>query len=153
MANFTAEDIAEALNIIQSKKNEEAEKERLREELRAELEAEVKASAKAPVEKEEKEEEKEEEAPKSDDREDRLIAKEISIGLEKAGVDGDVVKSIHEFINYGTLKNEEGEADETKVASLIESLTSLARREPPKGRSKRDVHDDGSMSKYLPSDN
>jgi hypothetical protein len=150
MANFTAEDIAEALNIIQSKKSEEAEKEKLREELRAELEAEAKA--KAPVEEEEKEEEKEEEAPKSDDRENRLIAKEISIGLEKAGVDGDVVKSIHEFIDYGTLKSEEGEADETKITSLIESLTSLARREPPKGRSKRDVHDDGSMSKYLPSD-
>lgn len=125
------------------------------EEIREEILAELKAEQEAEKEKKTKEDPKqdedddEEEEPKPDSREDKHIARTIKAGLKGASLDSDVVESVLEFIDYGTLKNEEGEADDDKLESFVELISGVARRTPPKGKTKRDINDDGGLHRYL----
>lgn len=118
--------------------------EEIREEILAELKAEQEAEkGKKP------EEDPDEDDPKSDSREDKHIARTIKAGLKGASLDSDVVESVLEFIDYGTLKNEEGEADDDKLESFVNLISGVARRTPPKGKTKRDIDDDGGLQRYL----
>lgn len=124
--------------------------EEIREEILAEIEAEQKAKQEKKVEdQEEQEEEDKEDEPKSNPREDKHIARTIKAGLKGASLDSGVVESVLEFIDYGTLKNEEGEADDDKLESFVELISGVARRTPPKGKTKRDIDDDGGLHRYL----
>ena len=125
--------------------------EEIREEILAELKAEQEAEKEKKKEdpKQDDEDEDEEDEPKSDSREDKHIARTIKAGLKGASLDSGVVESVLEFIDYGTLKNEEGEADDDKLESFVELISGVARRTPPKGKTKRDIDDDGGLQRYL----
>lgn len=125
--------------------------EEIREEILAELKAEQEAEKEKKKEdpKQDDDDEDEEDEPKSDSREDKHIARTIKAGLKGASLDSDVVESVLEFIDYGTLKNEEGEADDDKLESFVELISGVARRTPPKGKTKRDINDDGGLHRYL----
>lgn len=123
----------------------------IREEILAELKAEQEAEKEKKKEdpKQDDDDEDEEDEPKSDSREDKHIARTIKAGLKGASLDSGVVESVLEFIDYGTLKNEEGEADDDKLESFVELISGVARRTPPKGKTKRDINDDGGLHRYL----
>ena len=125
--------------------------EEIREEILAELKAEQEAEKEKKKEdpKQDDDDEDEEDEPKSDSREDKHIARTIKAGLKGASLDSGVVESVLEFIDYGTLKNEEGEADDDKLESFVELISGVARRTPPKGKTKRDINDDGGLHRYL----
>ena len=125
--------------------------EEIREEILAELKAEQEAEKEKKKEdpKQDDEDEDVEDEPKSDSREDKHIARTIKAGLKGASLDSDVVESVLEFIDYGTLKNEEGEADDDKLESFVNLISGVARRTPPKGKTKRDIDDDGGLQRYL----
>lgn len=125
--------------------------EEIREEILAELKAEQEAEKEKKKEdpKQDDDDEDEEDEPKSDSREDKHIARTIKAGLKGASLDSDVVESVLEFIDYGTLKNEEGEADDDKLESFVNLISGVARRTPPKGKTKRDIDDDGGLQRYL----
>ena len=125
--------------------------EEIREEILAELKAEQEAEKEKKKEdpKQDDDDEDEEDEPKSDSREDKHIARTIKAGLKGASLDSGVVESVLEFIDYGTLKNEEGEADDDKLESFVELISGVARRTPPKGKAKRDINDDGGLHRYL----
>lgn len=121
--------------------------EEIREEILAELKAEQEAEKGKKPEEDPDEDDKED--PKSNSREDKHIARTIKAGLKGASLDSDVVESVLEFIDYGTLKNEEGEADDDKLESFVNLISGVARRTPPKGKTKRDIDDDGGLQRYL----
>lgn len=125
--------------------------EEIREEILAELKAEQEAEKEKKKEdpKQDDDDEDEEDEPKSDSREDKHIARTIKAGLKGASLDSGVVESVLEFIDYGTLKNEEGEADDDKLESFVNLISGVARRTPPKGKTKRDINDDGGLHRYL----
>lgn len=121
--------------------------EEIREEILAELKAEQEAEKGKKPEEDPDEDDKEDSKP--DSREDKHIARTIKAGLKGASLDSDVVESVLEFIDYGTLKNEEGEADDDKLESFVNLISGVARRTPPKGKTKRDIDDDGGLQRYL----
>lgn len=129
-------------------KTEEEIREEILAELKAEQESEKEKKKEDPKQDEDEDEDVKEE-PKSDSREDKHIARTIKAGLKGASLDSGVVESVLEFIDYGTLKNEEGEADDDKLESFVELISGVARRTPPKGKTKRDIDDDGGLQRYL----
>ena len=129
-------------------KTEEEIREEILAELKAEQEAEKEKKKEDPKQDEDEDEDVKEE-PKSDSREDKHIARTIKAGLKGASLDSGVVESVLEFIDYGTLKNEEGEADDDKLESFVNLISGVARRTPPKGKTKRDIDDDGGLHRYL----
>lgn len=129
-------------------KTEEEIREEILAELKSEQEAEKEKKKEDPKQDEDEDEDVKEE-PKPDSREDKHIARTIKAGLKGASLDSGVVESVLEFIDYGTLKNEEGEADDDKLESFVELISGVARRTPPKGKTKRDINDDGGLHRYL----
>ena len=129
-------------------KTEDEIREEILAELKAEQESEKEKKKEDPKQDEDEDEDVKEE-PKSDSREDKHIARTIKAGLKGASLDSGVVESVLEFIDYGTLKNEEGEADDDKLESFVELISGVARRTPPKGKTKRDINDDGGLHRYL----
>ena len=158
---ISLEDLLQVVKVLgkddESKEDpKEDPKHKTEEEIREEILAELKAEQEAEKEKKTKEDPKqddddedEEDEPKSDSREDKHIARTIKAGLKGASLDSGVVESVLEFIDYGTLKNEEGEADDDKLESFVELISGVARRTPPKGKTKRDINDDGGLHRYL----
>lgn len=156
MANYTEEQLMNVIKILSNVNNEsgdEAEK-KAAEAKAAVEEAERKAAEEAA--KKETEEKEEVEEPKKDDktieRENKFILKTLKADLTSNGIDGDLVDSIGEFIAYDTLKNDEGEANDELVEKFVETLSSIALRQPPKGGKKRDIlnSDKEGLGKYLP---
>ena len=149
---ISLEDLLQVVKVLgKDDEPKEDPKPKTEEEIREEILAELKAEQEAEKEKkpEEDPDENEEDEPKSDSREDKHIARTIKAGLKGASLDSDVVESVLEFIDYGTLKNEEGEADDDKLESFVELISGVARRTPPKGKTKRDINDDGGLHRYL----
>lgn len=151
MANYTEEQLMNVIKILSNVNNEggdEAEKKAAAEAKAAVEEAERKAAEEAAK--------KEVEEPKKDDktieRENKFILKTLKADLTSNGIDGDLVDSIGEFIAYDTLKNDEGEANDELVEKFVETLSSIALRQPPKGGKKRDIlnSDKEGLGKYLP---
>lgn len=142
------------------KPTEKSEELKTLEDRLAELEAELEAGKK-------KESEKDNENPatkdpvktKDDDVEDdektdlhnRIIAGEILKGVSTSGFDEKVLSDVMSLFAYDKLKGEDGSADDEKIATLVDALTSLALREPPKGGGTKKVYDpaDEGLSKYL----
>lgn len=158
MANYTEEQLMNVIKILSNVNNEggdEAEKKAAEAKAAAE-EAERKAAEEAAKAKASEEQEGEVEEPKKDDktieRENKFILKTLKADLTSNGIDGDLVDSIGEFIAYDTLKNDEGEANDELVEKFVETLSSIALRQPPKGGKKRDIlnSDKEGLGKYLP---
>lgn len=152
MANITAEQLAEVINILSKK--DEPKQEEPQEEPKEEQKPEEPAKPEEPKQEEPKPEEEEPaqaEDTEAVERENRFIEKSLAAEMTKAGLDTEVVSGLSEYLDYGTLKNEDKEADETKISAFAELILSVARREPPKGSSgKRSLDDDGGIAKYLP---
>ena len=150
---ISLEDLLQVVKVLGKDDDQPKEdpKPKTEEEIREEILAELKAEQEAEKKKkpEEDPDENEEDEPKSDSREDKHIARTIKAGLKGASLDSDVVESVLEFIDYGTLKNEEGEADDDKLESFVNLISGVARRTPPKGKTKRDIDDDGGLQRYL----
>lgn len=152
---ISLEDLLQVVKVLgKDDEPKEDPKPKTEEEIREEILAELKAEQEAEKEKKEDpkqddEDEDEEDEPKSDSREDKHIARTIKAGLKGASLDSDVVESVLEFIDYGTLKSEEGEADDDKLESFVNLISGVARRTPPKGKTKRDIDDDGGLQRYL----
>lgn len=152
---ISLEDLLQVVKVLgKDDEPKEDPKPKTEEEIRAEILAELKAEQEAEKEKKKEDPKQDEdddltEEPKSDSREDKHIARTIKAGLKGASLDSGVVESVLEFIDYGTLKNEEGEADDDKLESFVELISGVARRTPPKGKTKRDINDDGGLHRYL----
>lgn len=158
MASYTEEQLMNVIKILSSVDGLEVNVEK-----KAAADAQAAAEAKAAAEeaerkaaKKETEEKEEVEEPEKDDktieRENKFILKTIKADLTSNGIDGDLVDSIGEFIAYDTLKNDEGEANDELVEKFVETLSSIALRQPPKGGKKRDIlnSDKEGLGKYLP---
>lgn len=157
MASYTEEQLMNVIKILSNVNDEggdEAEKKAAAEAKAAAEEAERKAAEEAA--KKEADEEEQEEKPKKDDktvqRENTFILKTLKADLTSSGIDGDLVDSIGEFIAYDTLKDDEGEANDELVEKFVETLSSIALRQPPKSGKKRDIlnSDKEGLGKYLP---
>ena len=158
MSKIDINDLLKVINVLspseeqeqeQEKKDDPKPKPKTEEEIRAEVLAELEAAKKS---KEEDPQEDPQEDPKEDPKEDREakhIDRAIKTGLKDADVDDSVAKQLSSFVNYATLKNEEGEADDEKINSFVELVSSVARRVPPKGAPKSGASDDGGFGKYL----
>ena len=158
MSKIDINDLLKVINVLspseeqeqeQEKKDDPKPKPKTEEEIRAEVLAELEAAKKS---KEEDPQEDPQEDPKEDPKEDREvkhIERAIKTGLKDADVDDSVAKQLSSFVNYATLKNEEGEADDEKINSFVELVSSVARRVPPKGAPKSGASDDGGFGKYL----
>jgi len=158
MSKIDINDLLKVINVLSPSEEQEQEQEqekkdnpkpKTEEEIRAEVLAELEAAKKS---KEEDPQEDPQEDPKEDPKEDREvkhIERAIKTGLKDADVDDSVAKQLSSFVNYATLKNEEGEADDEKINSFVELVSSVARRVPPKGAPKSGASDDGGFGKYL----
>ena len=156
MSKIDINDLLKVINVLSPSEEQEEEQEnnkdpkggdpkpkpKTEEEIRAEVIAEYEAAKKS------EEEDPKEEEPK-EDREAKHIDRAIKTGLKDADVDDSVAKQLSSFVNYATLKNEEGEADDEKINSFVELVSSVARRVPPKGAPKSGASDDGGFGKYL----
>ena len=152
MSKIDINDLLKVINVLSPSEEENQEQEKkddpkpkTEEEIRAEVIAELEAAKKS---KEEDSKEDPKEDPK-EDREVKHIERAIKTGLKDADVDDSVAKQLSSFVNYATLKNEEGEADDEKINSFVELVSSVARRVPPKGAPKSGASDDGGFGKYL----
>lgn len=155
MSKIDINDLLKVINVLspseeqeqeQEKKDDPKPKPKTEDEIRAEILAEFEAAKKS--EEEDPKEDPKEEEPK-EDREVKHIERAIKTGLKDADVDDSVAKQLSSFVNYATLKNEEGEADDEKINSFVELVSSVARRVPPKGAPKSGASDDGGFGKYL----
>lgn len=155
MASYTEEQLMNVIKILSNVNDEggdDAEKKAAEAKAAAE-EAERKAAEEAA--KKADEEEQVEESKKDDktiERENKFILKTLKADLTSSGIDGDLVDSIGEFIAYDTLKDDEGEANDELVEKFVETLSSIALRQPPKSGKKRDIlnSDKEGLGKYLP---
>lgn len=159
MSKIDINDLLKVINVLSPSEEQEQEQEnnskeekpkpKTEEEIRAEVIAELEAAKSS---KEEDPKEDPQEDPKEDPKEDREVKhidRAIKTGLKAADVDDSVAKQLSSFVNYATLKNEEGEADDEKINSFVELVSSVARRVPPKGAPKSGASDDGGFGKYL----
>lgn len=165
MANFTEEQFEAALGsflkLVANPEKAEAKPEPKAELSEADIEAAVqrRLDELTPKKVETPSEEEEEIKPQSNslsDKEIRLINKTLKADLASKGIDGDLVDSLIEFIDYDKLRDEEGEASDEIVETLATTLSNIALRKPPRGGS--DDHDilnpnKGGLSKYLPQNN
>lgn len=121
-------------------------------------EAERKAEAKRKAEEEEKAKEKAEKEKKDAEekqakQEKRVIDSKLEAGFAQSGFDKQAREVLSEFVNYGSLKNDDGEADEEKIEKFIDAVSSVALRKPPRSKGKKINHDNmGGVGKYLEID-
>lgn len=127
----------------------------------AEIEARIRAQLQAEVaggEKKTEEPEKVVEPKKTElsAAERKLIFATTKAELANKGISTDLVDSIEEFIAYDRLTGDNGEADDEKLKTFVDTLSGIALRKPPKGgSSERDILNPskGGLGKYLPQDN
>ena len=66
------------------------------------------------------------------------------------GLDNDNVKKLLQFVNYDTMKNENGDLDEDKASSLVTVISNISLRKPPSsGASQNLSRSQRGMGKYL----
>lgn len=66
------------------------------------------------------------------------------------GLDNDNVKELLQFVNYDTMKNENGDLDEDKASSLVTVISNISLRKPPSsGASQNLSRSQRGMGKYL----
>ena len=66
------------------------------------------------------------------------------------GLDNENVKELLQFVNYDTMKNENGDLDEDKASSLVTVISNISLRKPPSsGASQELTRSQRGMGKYL----
>ena len=142
----------------EAKRKAEADREaEIEARIRAQLQAELAGGEKKTEEKTEEPEKVEE--PKKTElsaAERKLIFATAKAELANKGISADLVNSIEEFIAYDRLTGDNGEADDEKLKTFVDTLSGIALRKPPKGgSSERDILNPskGGLGKYLPQDN
>lgn len=162
MPKINMDQLLEAVNGLigdesESKETNTKEEERRKAQEVAE-EAERKAEAKRKAEEEEKAKEKAEKEKKDAEekqakQEQRVIDSKLEAGFAQSGFDKQAREVLSEFVNYGSLKNDDGEADEEKIDKFIDAVSSVALRKPPRSKGKKIDHDNmGGIGKYLEID-
>lgn len=164
MPKINMDQLLEAVNGLISEENEEGSnkeantKEERRKAQEVAEEAERKAEAKRKAEEEEKAKEKAEKEKKDAEekqakQEKRVIDSKLEAGFAQSGFDKQAREVLSEFVNYGSLKNDDGEADEEKIDKFIDAVSSVALRKPPRSKGKKIDHDNmGGIGKYLEID-
>ena len=164
MPKINMDQLLEAVNGLIGEENEEGSnkeantKEERRKAQEVAEEAERKAEAKRKAEEEEKAKEKAEKEKKDAEekqakQEQRVIDSKLEAGFAQSGFDKQAREVLSEFINYGSLKNDDGEADEEKIDKFIDAVSSVALRKPPRSKGKKIDHDNmGGIGKYLEID-
>lgn len=171
MAKYTEEQLQSAIKGAISiltqeeeaaaKAAEEAAQKKAEADREAEIEARIRAQLQAEVAGNEK---KTEDPEKTGDPEKtelsaaerKLIFATAKAELANKGISTDLVDSIEEFIAYDRLTGDNGEADDEKLKTFVDTLSGIALRKPPKGgSSERDILNPskGGLGKYLPQDN
>ena len=167
--SISAEQLLEAAKLLgaledgekEDKAKEAEAKAKEAETKKAEAEAEAKAKAKEAEAK--KAEEKNGEEKKGEKEPDILqelrdkvaterlerTKSEISTAFVGRGFAEDEAKSVLGFLDYGKLMSNEGDVDEDKVAALVDSISSLSRRKPPRGEKQDFSSSAGGIGKYL----
>ena len=164
MPKINMDQLLEAVNGLIGEENEEGSnketntKEERRKAQEVAEEAERKAEAKRKAEEEEKAKEKAEKEKKDAEekqakQEKRVIDSKLEAGFAQSGFDKQASEVLSEFVNYGSLKNDDGEADEEKIEKFIDAVSSVALRKPPRSKGKKIDHDNmGGIGKYLEID-
>ena len=66
------------------------------------------------------------------------------------GLDNENVKKLLQFVNYDTMKNENGDLDEDKASSLVTVISNISLRKPPSSGASQDLsRSQRGMGKYL----
>lgn len=171
MAKYTEEQLQSAIKgaiSILTQEEEAAAKaaeEDAQKKAEADREAEIEARIRAQLQAEAAGGEKTTEEPKKNEEpektelsaaERKLIFATAKAELANKGISTDLVDSIEEFIAYDRLTGDNGEADDEKLKTFVDTLSGIALRKPPKGgSSERDILNPskGGLGKYLPQDN
>lgn len=164
--SFTAQQLLAAVEALaaEEKANEDAAADKAKAEADAAAAAAAKkaeedAKAKATDDKQEQEQEQEQ-----DDEAKKQIAElqeKFRAEAQKAvesklqaefvgrGFSADEAAEILPFINCGTIMSDEGEVDEEKLTTLVDRVSSLSLRKPPRGETKDFSSGAGGIGKYL----
>lgn len=114
-------------------------------------EAEAEARAAESKAEEKRKSELEELNKKIAQQENKAIESAVGNHLSKKDFDPEVASEILKFVKYDSLKKSNGEVDEEKVTQLVDAVTGLSLRNPPKVRRKPQDFSTKSqgMGKYL----
>lgn len=138
----------------EGEKGNEDPKTKTEAEIRAEVEAELiekaKAAAKAEAEKEKDDDD--------DNSEDDTLTKQVresindkvKLALNSKNIDSENFGEISKFLEYGTLRGEDGLADGEKINDFVDTLASVALRQPPKSKDNKTFDPSAQgLAKYL----
>lgn len=144
--------------------NGEPPKQKTEAEIRAEVEAELiekakeaaEAAAKAKADTEENKKGEEENSEKNSEEETlskqvrESIDDKVKLGFSGKNIDFENFQEINQFLDYGTLKGEDGLADGEKINDFVDSIASIALRQPPKSKDKQTFDPSAQgLAKYL----
>lgn len=129
-------------------------------EIRAEVEAELieKAKAAAKAEAEANAAAKTKDDDDDDDSEDDALTKQVresindkvKLALNSKNIDSENFGEISKFLEYGTLRGEDGLADGEKINDFVDTLASVALRQPPKSKDNKTFDPSAQgLAKYL----
>ena len=140
----------------EEEKGNEDPKSKTEAEIRAEVEAELiekaKAAAKAEAEKEKDDDDDD------DNSEDDTLTKQVresindkvKLALNSKNIDSENFGEISKFLEYGTLRGEDGLADGEKINDFVDTLASVALRQPPKSKDNKTFDPSAQgLAKYL----
>ena len=143
----------------EEEKGNEDPKSKTEAEIRAEVEAELIEKAKAAAKAAAKAEaEKENDDDDDDNSEDDTLTKQVresindkvKLALNSKNIDSENFGEISKFLEYGTLRGEDGLADGEKINDFVDTLASVALRQPPKSKDNKTFDPSAQgLAKYL----
>lgn len=87
---------------------------------------------------------------KLDDQFAKVASSHIVAETSGIGLDNENVKKLLQFVNYDTMKNENGDLDEDKASSLVTVISNISLRKPPSSGASQDLsRSQRGMGKYL----
>ena len=141
----------------EEEKGNEDPKSKTEAEIRAEVEAELIEKAKAAA-KAEAEKKKDNSDDDDDNSEDDTLTKQVresindkvKLALNSKNIDSENFGEISKFLEYGTLRGEDGLADGEKINDFVDTLASVALRQPPKSKDNKTFDPSAQgLAKYL----
>lgn len=73
----------------------------------------------------------------------------IASAFVSKGIVEEEARSVLDFLDYGKIISSEGEVDEDKISTLVDNISSLSLRKPPRGETKDFSSNAGGIGKYL----
>lgn len=164
--SFTAQQLLAAVEALaaEEKANEDAAAAKAKAAAEADAaakKAEEDAKAKATDDKQEPEQKQEQEQDDEAKKQIAELQEKFRAEAQKAvesklqaefvgrGFSADEAAEILPFINCGTIMSDEGEVDEEKLTTLVDRVSSLSLRKPPRGETKDFSSGAGGIGKYL----